>query len=490
MRLFENVIPSLNSEPVLERSEGTSLRRSRRIYNTFIRDLRSFMKFIFERNERLKACPEQSKGMKNLILFGQPLILNFGKMSSFYTKLLEVLKETYETPRADPKQTIIVISVLTLIIAIVVLAAITLYPIIFGQPKKKEIAVAVTAKKKTLTKHQKILFWSVMSAIFIILVFGGFFYAEQPFICSKCHTEAISKTWNKSKHSSVGCISCHRSPGISGFFIQKVDYMRWLWNFKPKDKNLKAQIVNQACDNCHSKETDKVITRLGIKIKHKEVIEIGNLCTDCHNTIGHDVNLSKFPTMDKCIKCHELKKISSKCEYCHMTEVPGSPRRKREVLAVDIPPPQNCRSCHKPKTWSKCIRCHGLEMPHPPGWREGSHARLAFLNKQICFKCHSFPPNNIKPGPHGGNTGSNWFCNNCHSFPSPHGEPVTWAKMHGPIALQKILRPPQKVCSECHGGGASIERCFTCHDTSCAKCHPSSYYEAFVKLQKDPGLIQ
>lgn len=395
---------------------------------------------------------------------------------SFLQQLFQAVRETITTPQANPRQTLIIGTVLILLIAIIVLIGLSIYPWLTGSRKK----VVARKKPRPLTPRQKWTLAGIIGALLLVVLVGGFLYVNQSSFCANCHLEARNyQTWQQSSHRDVGCLSCHVAPSASGFVMQKIDYMRWLWSysFRTYHTPLQDSVDNASCRRCHISEISKVITRQGIKVRHKDFLDKGSRCTDCHNAVGHEVSLSRRPSMNECLTCHDTKTASAKCETCHTPSTPGSQRIKREVAPVTVAPFTQCRGCHKPSTLQRCMQCHGLEMPHPPGFREG-HSRLAFSNKDMCLRCHTFPSADKPPGTHGGgHEGS--FCNNCHAFPSPHGTSERWARDHGPIALGQVA-VTEAVCSaaSCHGSGPSpIIYCAECHGTDiCDRCHEAGKY--------------
>ena len=98
-----------------------------------------------------------------------------------------------------------------------------------------------------------------------------------------------------------------------------------------------------------------------------------------------------------------------------------------------------CVKCHQSKDATFCVRCHGVEMPHPAYWYS-NHGDIARANPSACVKCHP--------------TGDA-FCNECHHAgfsPTPQ-----WAtSQHGQVVTQQ---------------GAAA--CFVCHARASARaCHP------------------
>lgn len=401
----------------------------------------------------------------------------------FSSKLYEAIRDTLKMPQANPRQTFIIGGILILLFAVIVLIIISIY---YKYKPQKKMQVKELKEYRLLTTREKSHAILMIIAVVVIVIVGGFLYIEQPSFCLNCHVEKTTyKTWKKNTHKSVGCFGCHRGAGVSGFVIQKIDYFRWIWDneFNVNKKSIRTVVTNSSCLNCHADKISKTIISMGIRVKHEEILDEGWRCVDCHNSTGHKVTNTKYPSMQICLNCHNSEIAASRCDLCHTPATPGDPRKKREIMPVMVAPVKNCRGCHKPALWKgKCIKCHGLEMPHPPDWHM-KHRLTAFFNKTRCFKCHKFPSSKVKPSPHGGytlQTPDKRFCNRCHSFPSPHGSSVKWAKTHGDYALGKVTSYPKEwACNSCHGKAAEIRYCGTCHGPLfCDSCHEKGKYKS------------
>ncbi len=393
----------------------------------------------------------------------------------FLQRLYDAVRQTMISPQADPEQTLIIGSALILLVAIFVLSGLTLYSHFTG---KKQ--VVRKRKVRPLPRWEKWLFLGMVAAALLVLLVGSSIYIDQSSFCANCHLEQRTfETWKKSPHREVDCLDCHRAPSPSGYLAQKIDYLRWVWSFSFNTYKmpLRDSISNANCRRCHGSEISKVITRQGIKVQHKDFLDKGRRCTDCHSAVGHKVAVATYPSMNECLTCHDTKTAPAKCEVCHTPGTPGSKRIRREVVPIPVASSSQCRGCHKPSTWKRCIQCHGLEMPHPDGFRKG-HSHLAFLNKELCLRCHSFPSSDKPPGTHGGYDRTD-FCNRCHAFPSPHGTAERWAREHGPIALGQ-LTVVEAACSDadCHGSASSpVNYCTQCHSAEiCDRCHKPGRY--------------
>ncbi len=383
----------------------------------------------------------------------------FGGAAGFLTRSVSIVSDVISDPRADLTQTILVMGILTVIVLICVLLSLTTYFIISNRsgPKRRIILT---------TKEPTIYGTSITWIVFLLLAIGLYWsvetYSAKPSTCAYCHTDQKQeRTLSKSSHKGTSCMACHQTPGVVGFFVSKLDYVRWIIRSPQSDKRKhQADVANQSCLRCHRDTERRTASHRGIRVRHLDITQAGYKCIDCHNTTAHgnEVASPKRPTMEKCVLCHNEKVASANCEVCHVAsskqaDVASSQRLfDREFLPTRLALPKNCRGCHNVKT--ECNVCHGLEMPHTKDFMEkGKHAREGFLVKDICWRCHRTEYK---------------FCNRgCHDFPSPHGPSDRWRKVHGPASRDPdfaTLSPhddsPLKGCGACH----SLIICRLCHD--------------------------
>lgn len=100
-----------------------------------------------------------------------------------------------------------------------------------------------------------------------------------------------------------------------------------------------------------------------------------------------------------------------------------------------------CQTCHIEREF--CDGCHGLEMPHPPGF-EQEHGPDGRERPEVCETCHAAAP------------GSD-FCNDCHhAGADPTRE---WIPQH----MDPVRETGAQPCFECHA------------PTFCAECHVRGY---------------
>lgn len=348
---------------------------------------------------------------------------------------LERIKYLIQNPRENPQETVLMVGIVIILPLILLTAVLLVYSIIKRPPEEK--------KKGMNKKLWTIVGILLISCLFVFAIFS-LIYSSQPSYCHSCHEMRKEYTsWKKSSHKNVTCLSCHQEPGITNWAIMKIQTSRmtYLNMTKKYPKPIVTKVSDLSCIQCHSSLDVQQISHYGIKMSHKEPLKAGFRCNDCHNTVGHGkVTVeAHYPSMNDCIECHNSEKTSTKCSTCHTKDVGVKPRAQVvDYPKVHLEPPTDCRGCHPIE---KCNACHGLEMPHPPGFAQSEvHGKLAaFEKKKLCFKCHA------ENG-----------CGDCHIWPSGH--PDDWKKTHGPAAQGPVAR----------------EGCLGCHDRSkdfCRLCH-------------------
>lgn len=367
----------------------------------------------------------------------------------FSQGLFSVVKEVLRNPAADPRKTLLVGAILVVAILILVMLGLAVYS--WLSVKKKRVVVVKPRRK--ISPRERWLGLGIFLAIIIGFLALGVSYTSRPSFCKGCHVEEREyNSWSQSSHKEVFCLACHQEPGISGWLSGKMSYLRWTLLFATHQYSnpIRASVTNLVCLRCHSKVTQKVVSRYGIRVRHKDFLEKGDRCTDCHNTIAHErvVPVAKYPTMEQCISCHNAKKASTECNLCHQSDTGEKIRKpKRSFVKITTPTPRQCRRCHSVE---RCIQCHGLELPHPPDWLAKEHPRRGFVNKPLCWKCH---PSDFRS------------CNRCHMFPSLHEDEKEWVKLHGPAALKELIIDlancsachRENMCDACHVGKKEVE---------------------------------
>lgn len=307
----------------------------------------------------------------------------------------------------------------------------------------------------------------------LIALIGTGSYMGRSSECGRCHGAARAAALARSSHRNVGCIACHGDQGLAGPVRQIVTYARWVSVYaltRERPKSTGADVDERACITCHQKIASSTVTRNGIRVRHSDFLAAGNRCADCHNAIAHpDVAARPSePKMSNCLACHNGEIASTDCEVCHVRDpvLRRLPKGKgfAKVSLGEEEWENSCFKCHNP---APCTRCHGLRMPHPPGWaRKGGadepnlHARVAFTNRQVCWRCHFKGRDVFSPNPQA--------CSACHEpgmATKMHGGPV-WVQEHGLEAIGKKT--------------GVFAACFACHSTTlCGDCHRASYSKRY-----------
>ena len=375
--------------------------------------------------------------------------------------------DVFRTPQADSQTTILVLSIVVVALLLLAIVAFFVWSLL-GTRRRVEPVVEepveepLPAPESPQAPPPRLSADWIGIGLFVAAVVGllaiGSYQVSQPSFCAKCHVvKSEYKSWIESSHRQVGCLGCHQEPGVSGYVVQKIGYVREALLFATGNYSDRKQSIvpNRSCNRCHKDLSRQTVIRYGIKVKHQNFLEKGYRCTGCHNTIAHGdiVSVPKYPTMDKCVVCHDGREASAECELCHVSNVAKQVRQpRRELVKIATEIPWHCRGCHSPAVAKKCIDCHGLEMPHSPEFMRGKHARLAFTQKSICVRCHS---------------GKASSCNQCHDYPSPHGPERDWIRQHGPSAKKQVI-------VQVEWGGQESAGCAGCHykgTNMCNACH-------------------
>ncbi|MDO8886201.1 cytochrome c3 family protein [Candidatus Oleimmundimicrobium sp.] len=293
-----------------------------------------------------------------------------------------------------------------------------------------------------------IIFLAIVVLTVSLITVTTYSGVSQKIFCRTCHVIRNEfDALKKSPHKDVPCLSCHGSPGVFGFSFRMADGLQngLSYVFKTYKEPIVSEVSNDACLRCHYDIKRRLAVNNAIQVSHKEFLDTGYKCSDCHNTVAHGdvIAQPKMPYMDKCTACHNNKKAPTTCGLCHMEKM------KREVRtpgpwAITHGPTwerthgmgnlTTCIICHETE---KCERCH-IEMPHPESWPyiHGDEAKKGSIGDDCC-NCHL-----------------NSFCEDCHRFEMPH--PFGFLPGHPGI----VKKNGDEICYTCHIKGD----CNACHE--------------------------
>ncbi len=386
-------------------------------------------------------------------------------LSQFIDRLYEDMRFAFQDPMANPLLFFVFVGMLILLFLMGATLAYFIYSIATKNRFRLPLKIPVSQKLTEI--------WPTRAAIIgatLAIIFGLSYYTGRDSSCSYCHaSRQESKSLEKTRHKNLSCLDCHQEPGVSGFLLQKIDYARWAVTslFDKNKKPGKVEVSNATCLKCHGAVATETLGSYGIKVRHKDFLDAGSKCGDCHGATAHPkvAGEERNPSMDRCMTCHNGKTASAKCGECHMNDIGSSIRMaQREVVKTGtISVSWNfCYRCHEEQ---KCTSCHGVTMPHPPNWvSEVAHAKPAFEKPDVCWRCHDLPQTPLRP------TQSAFMKScGCHGTMGFHGDwPWDyWRKNHGPIAIG--AKP----------GDGENENCYQCHSAKlCDFCHAGKGYKA------------
>jgi hypothetical protein len=177
----------------------------------------------------------------------------------------------------------------------------------------------------------------------------------------------------------------------------------------------------EGCAHCHrglSRDQRKVIEPKltipdpQIKFPHAKHVAAQVSCAECHGNVAKKTLATRddFPTMDRCVACHQARKVSVECTTCHLslpsgkvaTEYPNGrlkPNRMHSAAIHDadflhdhaVPAQRDKSYCAKCHTDNDCMACHdGMarsEQYHPADWM-AMHSLHARKDNFRCQSCH------------------------------------------------------------------------------------------------------
>jgi uncharacterized protein YceK len=275
--------------------------------------------------------------------------------------------------------------------------------------------------------------------------------------CTECHEMWPEiATWQTSVHAKVPCLTCHK--GYSSANNRAIHDTQGF----AKPITLKTPVSDEVCRGCHAME-NRLATLLPDLIAPHEKHEGGKVsCLACHRFATHGniaerkvttrtefadyrqwnatmakkaaPQVQRRPNMFVCIKCHEERKVTTKCAACHyypdrMT-LPSHDNPQWLIThgkagRTDV---NNCAKCHYDKETKKfatpstgdiiadfaransyCFGCH-LKRPanHNGTWMSKHPQTAVDRGLPNCFACHD------RNEPGANVTGT--YCNTCHWF--------------------------------------------------------------------------
>lgn len=363
--------------------------------------------------------------------------------------MAERVPQVLADPRSYPREAMILAALIAVFLLLLLLVGLIVSD-----------AIQVAARRRALGVHRRptTFFRRLFTVIGIVglLLLGAALVPMIPSTgqaCDTCHVlEPAVESWASSTHSGVSCYGCHARPGVLGAIQASAKGVAaQLGAARP------ASADSGSCLRCHRAIAREIVEVGSLRIQHSDMIAAGMDCFTCHPAVGHQQPGASGPAtqtaiarptqsaptsarsrMDRCLSCHDGERAQAGCPVCHTadaTDVTGEGWQ----FGV-IPTSATCRGCHQASTTARCIRCHGLELPHPESFF-GDHAKLSAGNPALCAKCHEL-------------AGTADSCQ-CHVDGQIHGKVSVWFTQHGEAA-----RSVWPGGCKCH----SDSFCLFCHD--------------------------
>jgi len=310
-----------------------------------------------------------------------------------------------------------------------------------------------------ITRGTSVARWAIIVALVLLAAFVVFEVGIAPrsATCSTCH--GVEKTAaEETAHAEVACATCHTRDGVSGWLAARATELSIMYPAAlTGERGVAAQVTSESCIECHVTDIEGVVTVDRISVRHETCVAEGAWCTDCHSTVGHGDATARvrYPTMDRCVVCHDGVMARDECELCHSGQ---RDERHTDAGVWAVTHGENweathgmgaldsCRVCH-PTPY--CAECH-YQQPHPDDW-PARHGKAALAEDSIddsCLDCHLAS-----------------YCESCHGLEMPH--PPYWRPEHMDAA-----------------DGMRDEECLVCHSAAdCSDCHVAHTHPGRI----DPG---
>lgn len=354
-------------------------------------------------------------------------------------------------PASNPVAAVFALAILVLGLLLFILLVFLALASFGGAP---EPARRPAPAEDARARRRRVTAQIVLIGVLAVAATVAWSYGVSDPVCARCHfTQGAVESHAESSHGAIACTSCHVAPGLANGALARARGVRNAFVSvagQAPAGPVDAYVANAACVGCHTAVIEGTTLARSVRMRHSDVLAAGYVCVDCHNTEGHGTSVRKpaYPRMSQCITCHDDTTAPSGCETCHSKDVGVAVRRLKRPFAQVVTSREDCRGCHAIES---CNECHGLELPHSDEFEEGFHARKAFRDPGVCFKCHDL----------------NVFCNDeCHNFKvSPDGTKPTvlehdnlgdfrsWHRQNKPGVQQCFCHDDdrERFCNWCHG---------------------------------------
>jgi hypothetical protein len=366
--------------------------------------------------------------------------------------------------------------------------------------------------KKWFFQRKKKVLYGLLFFLVALLFVGVFRYSESSLFCGLCHNmKEYVDSWKTSSHNQVGCLSCHREPGILNHLKGKSIDLQLALTYVIIGRGIKKlhyEVNDGNClqQGCHKQEEvrgDMIYKNVSFPHgKHLGELRRGMRirCTTCHAQIVQGAHLTVHET--NCFICHfyragqrqEEECVSCAvggCTSCHVEpkgdiKVKGWSFNHRKYIARGVA----CEKCHLNVLQGdghvpegKCLQCHKkTEMRITQYTAPFTHKKHVTDHKIECSDCHTSIRHEI--GPILTFAQSPNICDKCHSK-EVHLWPKEFYRGSGGIGVPdspSLMFSTNIDCVACHRKGEESQAAL--HTTkyveraigeTCVDCHGEGY---------------
>lgn len=330
-----------------------------------------------------------------------------------------------------------------------------------GEP----VSVSVDSIKPKADKSARLRGLVFLGALLILFWLAAGYSTMQSAVCAECHSDTPHEMLvDPAPHAGTDCVRCHEPGGWTYSMTVALPsrVVHLVQGFNPPEKLAEyGRSDSSSCLSCHDAgirvTTENV--RRGIRVSHKEPLEAGARCSDCHRPNEAGVIAGSYGGMNPCLRCHDGDRAANDCTLCHTKDIAAAQVADRfplekgaKILVTD--PKMRCYDCHDP---APCDSCHGMRIPHPESFEGWGHAyegvkSLWAGDSGQCRECHT---EERRPCVQSG----------CHSTEFPYhlqrdpqfSQHHAWGRWID--ASQNPSSPSNLGCATCHRGDICTGAC-------------------------------
>lgn len=298
---------------------------------------------------------------------------------------------------------------------------------------------------RRLRRRVLLIAGTLAAASIVLAALGGVFVARGA-QCGVCHAmRPYAHAAARSGHPASRCGSCHATVGAGAIFADGSRFVRMVGGALTGRSPAPASVDERRCIRCHAEGLARVRQANGISVRHSDFA--ATRCSYCHGGVAHAVpgRFYKRAEMDDCLSCHRvgLSNVAG-CELCHVPDADSRVSQAKTTWRVTHGPQWKdahglgdlgtCAACHRRDA---CAKCHGVQIPHPDGWKQTHGTGLDEQRRAQCEGCHA-----------------RTWCEQCHGgVPMPH--PAGFLKVH----YADVQTYGYEKCLKCH----VLTDCEACH---------------------------